>query len=323
MAGMQEDGMQEEFVHGVRELLKVTRPHVNYVRDFKRRAKDDPKGCAEEAVREIRDGARELQRVFKEAFGLDFEQAYEDTFYPVSDQQLVIRENAPLPDDPIRREFFLLWLYWLHFHRITLSRFLHLGALGEPNGEQARAICDCFVDHQLASFAAYLMIADDVAKQFSEQDVQQGLVEQFTAYFLAYTSLHTNKRLRRAMDELRGPDETRFERLIKEVSGEVLDVWREKRSAWKERYFRQADLMEMRTEGARRLEKKAAPPRETELIELAGFAEKEKMLKLARDAGLTAREQEVLKLFIENPAIKYREVADKLDISVGTVGKLK
>jgi hypothetical protein len=30
-------GMQEEFIRGVRELHKATRPHVNYVKDFERR----------------------------------------------------------------------------------------------------------------------------------------------------------------------------------------------------------------------------------------------------------------------------------------------
>ena len=54
-----------------------------------------------------------------------------------------------------------------------------------------------------------------------------------------------------------------------------------------------------------------------------GDADKEKLLKRAIDAGLTAREHEVFKLFTENPGIKYREVADKLGISVGAVGKIK
>lgn len=69
-------GMQEEFTHGVRELLKASRPHVNYVKDFERRAENDPKGCAEEAQREIMGGATRLQRAFKDEFGIDFEQAF-------------------------------------------------------------------------------------------------------------------------------------------------------------------------------------------------------------------------------------------------------
>jgi hypothetical protein len=134
-------------------------------------------------------------------------------------------------------------------------------------------------------------------------------VEQFTAYFVAHTSLHTNKRLYGAIDELKEQDETHFERLVKEVSGEVMAVWREKRAARKDMYFQQSDMMEMRTEIARRLETRIAPPQK---VDLAASADTEKLLKQAKDAGLTAREHEVFKLFTENPGIKYREVADKL-----------
>ncbi len=314
-------GMQEEFIPGVRELHKATRPHVDYVKDFERRAENDPKGCAEEALREIMTGAAKLRRAFREAFDVGFEQAFEDTFYVTSDKRYAVRENATLPDHPVAREFFLLWLYWLHFHRLTLGFFLRcLRASGGPHEGHARAMCACFVGHQHASWFAYLMVADDIAEQSPEQSVKQALVEQFTAYFVVHTSLHTNKRLWKAMDELKEQDETHFERLIKEVSGEVMVVWREKRTARKDGYFQQSDLMEMRTEIARRLEKKIAPPQE---VELAAFADREKLLKRARDAGLTAREHEVFKLFTENPGIKYREIADKLGISVGAVGKIK
>ena len=170
-------------------------------------------------------GASKLRRAFKEAFNIDFEQAFEDTFYPTSNQHLSLRDAATLPDHPVAREFFLLWLYWLHFYRLTLGFFLRcLRAPGGPHEGHARAMCDCFVRHQRASWFAYLMVADDVAEQFPDQAVKQALVEQFTAYFVAHTSLHTNKRLYRAIDELKEQDETHFERLVKEVSGEVMAV---------------------------------------------------------------------------------------------------
>ena len=315
-------GMQEEFIRGVRELHKATRPHVNYVKDFERRAKNDPKGCAEEAQREIMHGATELQRAFRDAFGVNFEQAFKDTFYLTSDHQPAIRETAPLPDHPLAREFFLLWLYWLHFHRLTLGCFVQcLQAPNKSHEDRAQAMCACFIRHQLASWGAYLMVADDIAKQFPEQTVQQTLVEQFTAYFVAYTSLHTNKRLRKVIDELTEQNETLFERIIKEVSGEVLAVWQEKRTAWKGKYFQQADLMEMRNEVARRLEKRDNQPPAEE--ELARFASSEELLKLARDAGLTPQEFELYKLLITEPGLKYKEYCARLGISANHVGVLK
>jgi DNA-binding CsgD family transcriptional regulator len=60
-----------------------------------------------------------------------------------------------------------------------------------------------------------------------------------------------------------------------------------------------------------------------ELSALADFANKERVLKQGKDAGLAPREYEIFKLFVENPGIKYREVADRLGISVGAVSKTK
>ena len=61
-------------------------------------------------------------------------------------------------------------------------------------------------------------------------------------------------------------------------------------------------------------------------LEYARFAEREvreAALKRGRDARLPLREMEIFRLFVENPAIKNREVADRLGISVGTVKQLK
>jgi len=67
--------------------------------------------------------------------------------------------------------------------------------------------------------------------------------------------------------------------------------------------------------------------RQEELLLLAEFAEREVLLKRAlewgRQAGLTPREFEVYKLFLENPNIKYREAAHKLGMSTSQVGVLK
>ena len=68
--------------------------------------------------------------------------------------------------------------------------------------------------------------------------------------------------------------------------------------------------------------RKVEPPE----LEYARFAEREvreAALKRGRDARLPLREMEIFRLFVENPAIKNREVADRLGISVGTVKQLK
>jgi DNA-binding CsgD family transcriptional regulator len=70
------------------------------------------------------------------------------------------------------------------------------------------------------------------------------------------------------------------------------------------------------------IEKFAAAPSST-AVELAAFAEREKYLRLGKEAGLTPREFEVFGLLYEHPQMKNREVAAKLGVSVGTVGTLK
>jgi len=56
---------------------------------------------------------------------------------------------------------------------------------------------------------------------------------------------------------------------------------------------------------------------------LAGFASREELLKLARDAGLPPQKFELYKLLITEPGLKYREYGARLEISANHVGVLK
>jgi DNA-binding CsgD family transcriptional regulator len=88
-----------------------------------------------------------------------------------------------------------------------------------------------------------------------------------------------------------------------------------------------AELVRIITGQLRRDALGSQTTRREELLLLAEFAEREVFLKQAlergRQAGLTPREFEVYKLFIENPKIKYREAAEKLGMSTSQVGVLK
>jgi DNA-binding CsgD family transcriptional regulator len=88
-----------------------------------------------------------------------------------------------------------------------------------------------------------------------------------------------------------------------------------------------ADLVREITGQLRRDASEWGGTRQEELLLLAEFAEREVFLKQAlewgKQAGLTPREFEVYKLFLENPKIKYREVAQKLGMSTSQVGMLK
>jgi DNA-binding CsgD family transcriptional regulator len=137
-----------------------------------------------------------------------------------------------------------------------------------------------------------------------------------TAHAAVHTSLHKNLRLRAGIDELRMDGESRFSRLLKELPAEVLAAYQARVAGW-------GDLMDVRTEAARRLEKAHPQPNVQDRQELATFAAREAALKKSRLAGLTPREHELFKFFLENPGAKNAEAARELGVAEGTVRSLK
>jgi DNA-binding CsgD family transcriptional regulator len=316
--------MQEDFIQQVDALRRSHRPHANYVKDFERRAAEDPKRCAEEAVREVLTSTRRLLRSFREAFGEDFEDAFKRVFHLSPEGYRVLRADAELPENPITQEFFLIWLYWLDFYKITMDFFLRcLQAPDGPHEGHARAMCACFVRHELASRFVSFMVQDDVLERFPGPELKAAFIENLTAYFIIHTSLGTNKKLRARIAELKKPDESNYERLIQEMSGEVWCVWQEQRSALKTSPFHPDQIMEMRSEIARRLEGRTTAPSERDLGEFADRENRLRLLTLGREGGLPPREYELLKLFVEKPNISSREAGEALGITPGAVRALK
>lgn len=134
-----------------------------------------------------------------------------------------------------------------------------------------------------------------------------------TTHVAAHTSLHKNQRLRAGIDELKTNDESRFSRLLKELPAEVLAAYHEREAGW-------GDLMDVRTEAVRRLEKAEAQP---EMQELAAFADREILMQSAKAARLSPQESEVFQLCIDKPKLAYREIAAELGMSVSQVGVIK
>jgi DNA-binding CsgD family transcriptional regulator len=131
-----------------------------------------------------------------------------------------------------------------------------------------------------------------------------------TSYLSTHTSIHANPRLRHGIDELREDGESRFARLLKELPAEALAAYRERPRGF-------GDLLDVRTEVARRLEKKNPPP---DMQELVTFADREMLLSHAKAACLSPQELEVFDLITRHPRPKYREIADQLGISTNQVG---
>ena len=203
-----------------------------------------------------------------------------------------------------------------HYHtcRLVMEQwewFVEIGLSGE---RLQLAVCQSVIEayRQRPGVDALLIEALEAAIPGFPQGL--ALSVYLTSHVAAHTSLYKNQRLRAGIDELRTDDESRFSRLLKELPAEVLAAYHEREAGW-------GDLMDVRTEAARHLEK--AEPR-PEAQELAAFADRETLLKLAKGARLSAQELEVFELCTANPGVSYREIAERLGMkSTSQVGVVK
>ena len=202
-----------------------------------------------------------------------------------------------------------------HYHtcRLVMEQwewFVEIGLSGE---RLQLAVCQSVIEawQQRPGVAAMGIEALEAAIPGFPQGL--ALSVYLTSHVAAHTSLKY-PRLRAGIDELRTDDESRFSRLLKELPAEVLAAYHEREAGW-------GDLMDVRTEAARHLEKAEARP---EAQELAAFADRETLLKLAKGARLSPQELEVFELCTSNPGISYREIAGRLGMkSTSQVGVVK
>jgi DNA-binding CsgD family transcriptional regulator len=184
----------------------------------------------------------------------------------------------------------------------------------------AQAVCEAFVEATEQHLYTIALDFDDLRKQLPGQRFpSEELAKILIGIVATRTSLHRNQRLRAAIDELRehSKDESakreRFEQLLKELQGQVLEVWAETEHSL-------ASLSEIKTEAVRRIEK---PSASSQVQELAEFADREELLRLAKAAKLSPQEMEVFALSIANPQIKPREIAERLGRSSAQIRVVK
>ena len=201
----------------------------------------------------------------------------------------------------------------------ALLSMIMLRDTGERGERLSRLVCAAFL--QSWSMIPGILAATIEAFQKAVPRIanETGLAEFLTAYLATHTSLWRNLRLRAGIDELREEGETLFARFLKELPAEALEAYAEKPREW-------GDLMDLRTEVARRLEKR--DPR-SDVKELAAFADREKLLKWAKDAGLTPKEYQLFALvagdpgrFLKNDKLNHSEAAHAMGVAVGTTKSL-
>ena len=168
---------------------------------------------------------------------------------------------------------------------------------------------------ELSALACFSDGEDSKAAQVAKDEEGRRLA----GHLATKISLGRNLRAAKALNEIREhnkpPHRERFEALLRELYVEAPKVWAERSSTDQHlRATRSATLK--RVEGRDRQGPGAAR-------EIAAFAEREALLRKARDAQLTPREHELFEFFIDNPTARNADAARTLDIAVGTVKSLK
>jgi DNA-binding CsgD family transcriptional regulator len=186
-------------------------------------------------------------------------------------------------------------------------------------GVKALQTCEAAMLHTLREIR---VLASSQSSEEAAQIAQDTEARHLAAHLATRISVGKNRRLAKVLDEIREHIEPanreRFVALLRELYVLAPEVWDEHhRTDW--------SLLTTRSAVVKKIERRLSTEPLSSLgeTELATFDAQERLLKKGRDAGLTPREYELLKLFVENPNMPYREAAQRMGIAVGTVGTLK
>ena len=279
---------QDQFEARVRDTHKRLRRYEDSLKEFEAYFRERPQGAAQALLLSV-PVQLEVQRKYAlSRFGVDLKDREQ-------------RKRLRWTNLADAWEYTLLaYKYDVTDNAWSLMMLAH--TTGERGERLARLVCAAYL---LAWKRMPGMIAATIEafqKAVPHLANEAGLAEFLTGYLATHISMETNLRLRAGIDERREEGERRFARLLRELPAEASAAYAERLPAW-------GDLMDLRTEVARRLEKREAQSDKKELTELAAFADRETLLKLAKGARLSAQELEVFELCTANPGVSYREIA--------------
>jgi len=297
--------MQDRFDARLRQVHKQQRQYDNTGKELKAYFEANPRRAAQALLLSLPAQLDVWRQYAVSRFGVDLEDR----------EQRKAQRWANVAE---AWEYALLALKYDTFNS-ALSYMTMLRDTEETGERLARLVCAAFIlawsripGMVAATIEAFVKAAPQVTNE-------TGLEEYLTSHVVTHTSMWTNRRLRAGIDELREEGESRFERLLKELPAEVAAAYDKMSRDW-------GDLMDLRTEVARRLEKR--DPR-SDVKELAAFADREKLLKRAKDAGLTPKEYQLFALvagdpgrFLKNGKLNHSEAAHAMGVAVGTTKSL-
>jgi hypothetical protein len=198
--------------------------------------------------------------------------------------------------------------------------------------ELAAKVCEVGIEALNAPDEVYLHILNDqrhfvisIGSAAAVKIAKNEEARRMAAHFATRISLRKNRPLAKAVDEIRAYDEPRgrerLKILLRELYVEGPRVWDEQRNASQR-------LLSARTAAAKKIVERFRGKAPSE-VELATFAEREALLKQAREAGLTPREHELFTLvvseperFLRNGKLNHNEAAREMGVAVGTIKSL-
>jgi hypothetical protein len=290
--------MADKFQADIERTFRAAARHRDVVTKTKKHARENPELLAQRIVQVVPKRLKEVRDVGFEAFGIDLDDSEQvENFRPssVAEGQLVS------------------WLATYYLLYSACLRFI-LQHAADPNLtdlQSARVVCEAYIEAAEAQLYAIALDFDELRKKLQGQGFpSEEIAKILTGTVATRTSLHKNQRLRVVIDELRehskdkSAKRERFEQLLKELQGQVLEVWAETEHPL-------ASLSEIRTEAVRRIEK---PSVSSQVQELAEFANREELLRRAKAAKLSPQEMEVFNLSIANPQMKPHDIAKRLGL---------
>jgi DNA-binding CsgD family transcriptional regulator len=300
--------MSQGFDARLRDAFRAADADRNKVQKFEKQAREDPSGTAVAVFRGIPDMMEHKRASAAELYGVD-----------IADQESI----KAFEPDGLEEASLLLMKANMYLVLAEYQYKLDAYAADDSLSREELAAKVCQVELEALQTTEAIMLhnlhevrvvtssggSEEAAKLAKDEEARR-----LAGHLATRISLRKNLRLAKALDSNRPTTVRQFQALLQELCIRSPEVWNEHhRIDWR--------LLTTRSAVVRKLEGRVTAPREEQ--QLAQFAEREELLRLARSAGLTPQEFEVFKLFIDNPNFKYREVADKLGISVQQVGVIK
>jgi len=191
-------------------------------------------------------------------------------------------------------------------------------------------VCEMLESAKLWELGEIRKEAEDNLGEAAAQKARDAEASHLAGHLAIRTSVTRNRRLRKALDDLREHNKPasreRFEQLLRELYIVGPKVWNEHRG-------NVGGLSRTRTAAVKMIEQRlmAGSLPSTDAIELAQFAENEKLLQQAKNAGLAPREFELFALvmgdtkrFLRKGDLKlnHSEAAHAMGVATGTTKSL-